>query len=72
MIDRIQRLTAYRRSLERLKSAGVLSVTSTLLAEASGSSASLVRKDFSAFGLQGKRRGGYEIVGVLAGISAIL
>lgn len=72
MIDRIQRLTAYRRSLERLRSAGVLSVTSPLLAESSGTSASVVRKDFSAFGLQGKRRGGYDIAGLLAGISAIL
>lgn len=72
MIDRIQRLTAYRRSLERLKAAGVLRVTSGLLAEASGTSASVVRKDFSVFGLQGKRRGGYGISEVLEGISTIL
>jgi len=72
MIDRIQRLTAYRRSLERLQSAGILSVTSPLLAESSGTSASVVRKDFSSFGLQGKRRGGYAISDLLTGISAIL
>jgi len=72
MIDRIQRLTAYRRSLERLKAAGILRVTSGLLAEASGTSASVVRKDFSVFGLQGKRRGGYGIFEVLEGISTIL
>ncbi len=72
MIDKIQRLTAYRRSLERLQSAGVLRVTSPLLAESSGTSASVVRKDFSTFGLQGKRRGGYAIADLLAGISAIL
>jgi len=59
--DLIKRLSQYKKILIKLKSMGFVKVFSDNLSDALGISASLVRKDFAACSLTGKRRGGYQV-----------
>ncbi len=59
--DLIKRLSQYKKILVKLKSMGFVKVFSDNLSDALGISASLVRKDFAACSLTGKRRGGYQV-----------
>ena len=70
--DMILRLAQYKRVLHKLKSLGFVKVFSDNLGDALGVSSALVRKDFSAFGLTGHKRGGYHIEDLLNRIQGIL
>ena len=66
-----KRLLRYRMGLMRLKKMGLEKVFSYTLGKETGVSAELVRKDFSAFGIKGHRRGGYDIDNLLASMEKI-
>ena len=68
----IIRLSRYKNALYRLQSMGFVRVFSENLADAVGSTASQVRKDFSIFGISGNKRGGYRIDELIEKISGIL
>jgi redox-sensing transcriptional repressor len=68
----IIRLSMYRNALTRLKALNFVKVFSDNLADAARVTAVQVRKDFSLFGISGKRRGGYLVDELIAQISAIL
>src|SRR4030042_1213258 len=57
----VSRLSRYRRALQTFKELGYTKIISTTLGEATGATSSQVRKDFSAFGLSGYKKGGYHI-----------
>ncbi len=68
----ITRLARYRNALYRLKSLGFVRVFSDNIADAVGVTSSQVRKDFSIFGITGRRRGGYRIAELIEQIGSIL
>jgi redox-sensing transcriptional repressor len=57
----IKRLLLYKLSLYRFKELGFEKVYSYSIANATGVSATQVRKDFAEFGIKGNKRGGYSI-----------
>lgn len=63
-----KRLLTYRLSVLHLKKVGLKDVYSHLIADETGYSAALIRKDFSKIQIHGKRRGGYEIKVILDAI----
>ncbi len=69
---KISRLLSYKNLLHRFKSMGFVKVFSNNLADTLGVSASLVRKDFSYFGITGHQKGGYSIDTVLDKIKEII
>jgi len=66
------RLLKYKRMLLQFKSMGLSRAFSNNLGDALGISASLVRKDFAHFQIQGNRRGGYSINNVLEKLNSML
>ena len=68
----ILRLFQYREFLMRAKSIGIKNVYSDTLAEALGSTATQVRKDFSLFGITGNKRAGYKLDDLLSQLSELL
>src|SRR4030042_6121174 len=68
----VSRLSRYRRALQTFKELGYTKIISTTLGEAAGATSSQVRKDFSAFGLSGYKKGGYHIEELLGKIDRIL
>ena len=68
----IIRLSRYRNALMRLKALNFVKVFSENLADAAGVTAVQVRKDFSLFGIQGNRRGGYLIDELISQINTVL
>ncbi len=68
----IPRLVQYRHVLKRISDSGRIRVYSNDLAEAIGITAAQVRKDFSLFGIIGKKRGGYDVHDLLVVIQKIL
>ncbi len=66
------RLMKYKDTLKKLKSLGLVKVFSDNLADSIGVSPSLVRKDFSLFGISGYKRGGYNIEELLLKLNHIL
>ncbi len=70
--SRILRLSRYKNAALRLKSLNFLKVFSDNLADATGVTASQVRKDFSLFGISGNRRGGYQIDELLTQLNKVL
>jgi redox-sensing transcriptional repressor len=70
--DLIKRLSQYKKILVRLKTMGFVKVFSDNLSDALGISASLVRKDFSACNLTGKRRGGYQVNELIEKLNMLL
>ena len=66
-----KRLLRYRMGLMRLKSMGIEKVFSYTLGDEIGVSAELVRKDFSKYGIKGRRRGGYDIEELLIALEKI-
>ena len=70
--SRILRLSRYKNSALRLKSLNFVKVFSDNLADATGVTASQVRKDFSIFGISGNRRGGYQIDELLTQLNKVL
>lgn len=70
--DMLVRITRYYRALNRLRSIGLEKVFAHNLADAAGVSAAIVRKDFSILEIHGQKRGGYEIVELIAKLGSIL
>lgn len=70
--DMLVRITRYYRALNRLRSIGLEKVFAHNLADAAGVSAAIVRKDFSILEIHGQKRGGYEIVDLIAKLGSIL
>lgn len=68
----ISRLSRYRKALIRFKNLGFVKVFSDTLGEAVGVTSAQVRKDFSLFGIAGKKRGGYDIDTLLDTLQVIL
>ncbi len=68
----ISRLLKYRHVMQKMKGLGFVRVFSDNLADAVGVSPSLVRKDFSMFGLTGNKRGGYNIEEIVGQLNRIL
>lgn len=68
----IDRLLKYRDVMQKMKGMGFVRVFSDNLADAVGVSPSLVRKDFSMFGLTGNKRGGYQIEEMIVRMNVIL
>ena len=68
----IMRLSRYRSVLTNLKLLNFTRVFSDNLADAAGTTATQVRKDFSIFGLAGNRRGGYMVDNLMAQLDKIL
>lgn len=70
--DLIKRLSQYKKILVKLKTMGFVKVFSDNLSDALGISASLVRKDFAACSLTGKRRGGYQVNELIEKLNILL
>jgi redox-sensing transcriptional repressor len=68
----IERLLKYRDVMQKMKGLGFVRVFSDNMADAVGVSPSLVRKDFSIFGLTGNKRGGYQIEELIGRLNVIL
>ena len=68
----IERLLKYRDVMQKMKGLGFVRVFSDNMADAVGVSPSLVRKDFSIFGLTGNKRGGYQIEELIVRLNVIL
>jgi len=68
----IIRLSKYKNALSKLKSLGFVKVFSDNLADAVGVASSIVRKDFSIFGISGSKKGGYNVDDLLQKINHIL
>ncbi len=68
----ITRLSRYKNALYRFESLGFVKIFSEYLAEAVGVTSAQVRKDFSLFGIQGNKRGGYQIEALLEKLNDIL
>lgn len=67
----IKRLLQYKLCLLRFKELGVNTIFSHNLGEVAGVTAVQVRKDFSAYGITGKKRGGYNIDNLLTELNKI-
>jgi redox-sensing transcriptional repressor len=70
--ETVERLSRYRSVLLKLQGMGFSKVFSGNLGDALGLSGSQVRKDFAVFGMRGVKRGGYDIVGLLTQMAALL
>ncbi len=70
--DIIRRLSQYKKILQKLKKLGLVRVFSDNLSDALGISSSLVRKDFAACNITGKRRGGYVVEDLLDRLNTLL
>ncbi len=70
--DIIKRLSQYKKILQKLKSLGLVRVFSDNLSDALGISSSLVRKDFAACNITGKRRGGYVVDELIERLNTLL
>jgi len=68
----VARIAGYKTALDRFQRMGLVRIFSDNLADATGVSASQVRKDFSLFGISGNKRGGYQIDELLACLHKIL
>jgi redox-sensing transcriptional repressor len=68
----ISRLSQYRDSLYRFKSYGIAWVYSDQIASSLGITAAQVRKDFSHFGVTGKRKIGYHVDIIVEHLNKIL
>ena len=68
----VKRLSQYKRILLKLRAMGFVKVFSDNLSDALGLSASLVRKDFAACNLTGKKRGGYRVDELIEKLNALL
>ncbi len=67
----IKRLLQYKLCLLRFKELGVNTIYSHNLGEAAGVTAVQVRKDFSMYGIKGRKRGGYNIDQLLGALGEI-
>lgn len=68
----VYRLSVYLRSLQRLKSNGILTVSSEALAAAAGVKSTQLRKDLTYFGQFGTRGLGYDVEQLAKMISDLL
>jgi redox-sensing transcriptional repressor len=71
-INCIIRLIQYKNAIQRLKKLGFIKVFSDNLGDATGVISTLVRKDFSMFGITGNKKGGYIVDSLLEQLNRIL
>ena len=67
----INRLLGYRSLLVKMQDLGFETVYSYNLGKEAGVSPEQVRKDFSQFGIKGKKKGGYNVIELLFTINNI-
>ncbi len=70
--EMIKRLSQYKKILQKLKKMGFVRVFSDNLSDALGISSSLVRKDFAACSVTGRRRGGYQVDDLVERLNTLL
>lgn len=70
--NHVTRLSRYKSIIKRLKSFGMNKIFAENLAEASGVTAALVRKDFSLFGITGNKKAGYQADQLITEIDRLL
>lgn len=70
--NHITRLSKYKMVVKRMRALGMNRVFSENLADALDITASQVRKDFSVFGITGKKKGGYQIDELLDSFNRLL
>ena len=68
----VRRLPRYYRYLDDLHSKGIVRISSSLLGERMGITASQIRQDFSCFGEFGQQGYGYKVTALRAEIASIL
>ena len=68
----ILRLCLYKNALNRFKALGFSKIFSDYLADSTGTSSAVVRKDFSLFKISGNKRGGYQIDSSIERINLLL
>lgn len=68
----VSRLLKYRNVIMNLKKLGIIKVFSDNLGDASGTTSSQVRKDFSQLEITGNKRGGYNIDHLIERLNAVL
>ncbi len=68
----IIRIAKYKNALTRFKALGFNKVFSDNLADALGVSPAQVRKDFSLFGIEGKKRGGFNVSDLIVQLQNLL
>jgi redox-sensing transcriptional repressor len=68
----VLRLARYLRVLQDLKSLGLVRVFSNNLGDAIGATPAVIRKDFSAIGITGNKRGGYAIDAMIERLTQVL
>jgi len=69
---KVKRLSRYRRAIVKMQELGYHRLTSVMLGEKVGVSASQIRKDFSNFDITGKKKGGYLVDDMLKKLQKIL
>ncbi|MDZ7722608.1 MAG: redox-sensing transcriptional repressor Rex [candidate division KSB1 bacterium] len=70
--NHVTRLSKYKMVVKRMRALGMNKVFSENLADALGFTASQVRKDFSIFGITGRKKGGYQIEELLEDFDRLL
>lgn len=70
--NHVTRLSRYKAIIKRLKGFGMSKIFAENLAEASGVTAALVRKDFSLFGITGNKKAGYQADQLISEIDRLL
>lgn len=68
----VSRLLKYRNVIMNLKKLGIVKVFSDNLGDASGTTSSQVRKDFSQLEITGNKRGGYNIDHLIEKLNSVL
>lgn len=67
----ILRLSLYKKALNRFRELGFAKITSSFLAESVGVTGAQVRKDFAHFRIEGNKRGGYRLAGIIDALNVI-
>lgn len=70
--NHVTRLSRYKMVVKRMRALGMNKVFSENLADALGLTASQVRKDFSIFGITGRKKAGYQIDELLNDFNRLL
>ncbi len=70
--NHVTRISMYKSVIKRMRALGMNKVFSENIADALGLTAAQVRKDFSTFGITGRKRAGYRIDELLSDLNTLL
>ncbi|MFW5959803.1 MAG: redox-sensing transcriptional repressor Rex [Chitinivibrionales bacterium] len=70
--NHVTRISMYKSVVKRMRALGMNKVFSENIADALGLTAAQVRKDFSTFGITGRKRAGYSIEELLSDLNTLL